>query len=245
MIRSMTGFAGREMKIAPYGKICVELRSANHKFQETVLHLPEGFLSLEEEIKKIIETKIKRGRVTCAINVVGGGSPGVFINKKLLRNYMSAIGEIKKQFNIHSDCSMDTLVHLPGVLSLAGHQPSKAWLATKLNILLAKAAGTLLNSRKKEGEALYRYFKARIEALGQDMQTIKRRFKKALKNKKADLIGFVDGDMATTPEAFYELVKNIDDYDKQLESADKKTDEEKKEMQKSGKYENYGTRKNQ
>lgn len=39
--------------------------------------------------------------------------------------------------------------------------------------------------------------------------------------------------------------KNIDDYGKQLESADKKTDEEKKEMQKAGKYENYGTRKNQ
>jgi Ca-activated chloride channel homolog len=39
--------------------------------------------------------------------------------------------------------------------------------------------------------------------------------------------------------------KNIDEYGKQLESADKKTEEEKKEMQKSGKYENYGTRKNQ
>ena len=39
--------------------------------------------------------------------------------------------------------------------------------------------------------------------------------------------------------------KNIDDYGKQLESADQKTAEEKKEMQKSGKYENYGTRKNQ
>ncbi len=39
--------------------------------------------------------------------------------------------------------------------------------------------------------------------------------------------------------------KNIDEYGKQLESADQKTAEEKKEMQKSGKYENYGTRKNQ
>jgi len=39
--------------------------------------------------------------------------------------------------------------------------------------------------------------------------------------------------------------KNIDEYGKQLESADKKTEEERKEMQKSGKYENYGTRKNQ
>lgn len=38
-------------------------------------------------------------------------------------------------------------------------------------------------------------------------------FKEALKNKKAELIGFVDADMATSPEAFYDLIKNINDYD--------------------------------
>ncbi len=38
-------------------------------------------------------------------------------------------------------------------------------------------------------------------------------FKEALKNKKSDLIGFVDADMATSPEAFYELVKNINESD--------------------------------
>ncbi len=37
-------------------------------------------------------------------------------------------------------------------------------------------------------------------------------FKHALK-KNPDLIGFVDADMATSPEAFYDLVQNIGDYD--------------------------------
>ena len=37
-------------------------------------------------------------------------------------------------------------------------------------------------------------------------------FKDALKRKN-DLIGFVDADMATSPEAFYDLIKNIDIYD--------------------------------
>jgi glycosyltransferase involved in cell wall biosynthesis len=30
---------------------------------------------------------------------------------------------------------------------------------------------------------------------------------------KSELIGFVDGDMATPPEAFYDMIKNIGDYD--------------------------------
>ena len=37
-------------------------------------------------------------------------------------------------------------------------------------------------------------------------------FKDALERKN-DLMGFVDADMATAPEAFYELIKNIKDYD--------------------------------
>ena len=38
-------------------------------------------------------------------------------------------------------------------------------------------------------------------------------FKEALKNKKNKLIGFVDGDMSTPPEAYYDLIKKINGYD--------------------------------
>ena len=38
-------------------------------------------------------------------------------------------------------------------------------------------------------------------------------FKDALTRKENTLIGFVDGDMATPPEAFYDLVKNIGGFD--------------------------------
>ncbi|MFA5992255.1 MAG: glycosyltransferase [Candidatus Pacearchaeota archaeon] len=34
-------------------------------------------------------------------------------------------------------------------------------------------------------------------------------FKESLQNKKNELIGFVDADMATTPEAFYDLIVNL------------------------------------
>ncbi|MCX5711423.1 MAG: hypothetical protein NT060_05720 [Candidatus Omnitrophica bacterium] len=86
MIQSMTGFGSAHGRVMPFGKMTVELRSANHKFLETVFHLPVGFLSLEDKIKKCIESKIKRGRITCAVNIVGGEGSGVAINKALLKN---------------------------------------------------------------------------------------------------------------------------------------------------------------
>lgn len=38
-------------------------------------------------------------------------------------------------------------------------------------------------------------------------------FKDALQNKENKIIGFVDGDMSTPPEAYYDLIKKIDGYD--------------------------------
>ncbi len=38
-------------------------------------------------------------------------------------------------------------------------------------------------------------------------------FKEALNNPTKELIGFADADMATSPEAFYDLVENIGNYD--------------------------------
>ncbi len=38
-------------------------------------------------------------------------------------------------------------------------------------------------------------------------------FKEALKNKGNELIGFVDGDLSTPPEAFYDLIKKVNRYD--------------------------------
>jgi glycosyltransferase involved in cell wall biosynthesis len=38
-------------------------------------------------------------------------------------------------------------------------------------------------------------------------------FKSALKNKENRLIGFVDGDLSTPPEAFYDLIKRVNGYE--------------------------------
>jgi glycosyltransferase involved in cell wall biosynthesis len=38
-------------------------------------------------------------------------------------------------------------------------------------------------------------------------------FKEVMKNKERGLMGFVDGDMSTPPEAFYDLIKKINGYD--------------------------------
>ena len=187
MIMSMTGFGSKEMEIPGLGKVRVEIRSTNHKFLETILHLPEGFLSLEERIKREIESRIKRGRVTCALNIIGDQPAKVSINKKLLKNYILAVRSIRNEFKIENELGLDTLIRLPGVLSLAQESIPKMSSWPRLKLLMAQAMAEFLSMRRKEGEALQGYLKSRSQALSGNLKTIKSRFKKVVKEKLAQI----------------------------------------------------------
>jgi uncharacterized protein (TIGR00255 family) len=187
MIKSMTGFAAKELKLGGLGKISVELRSTNHKFLETVLHLPEGFLSLEEGIKKIIEARIKRGRVNCVVNLVGERAGEIFLNKQLLKNYIVELTKAKEQFKIKDGITLDTLLHLPGVLSLAQSSVSGRVSWPRLKTLVSSAVSELVKTRQKEGSALYRYLKNRAQSLDEDLNNVKVRFKKVIVDRLAKI----------------------------------------------------------
>lgn len=187
MLNSMTGFGNKEGSLAPLGKIYVELRSSNHKFLETVFHLPEGFLSLEDKIKKEIEARIKRGRITCVINIIGGQAGRVFINKGLLKDYLTEIKNIKDQFHIKDQVSINTLIHLPGALSLEVGTPPLTRIWPRLKRALNQALDGLVKMRQKEGQALYIYLKSRAEVLKTNLSLIKIRFRNVMKGRVAKI----------------------------------------------------------
>ena len=187
MINSMTGFGSHEAGINSIGRICVELRCTNHKFSETVFNLPDGLLSLEEKLKKEIEDRIRRGRIYCAINIKGQATQGIFVNRKLLKNYLQELNAIKKEFKIDDGLGLDSLIRLPGVLSLKENNPAGAHIWEKLKPVFLQALNNLLKARRKEGKALAVLLKERGRLLKEDLSFIKRRFAVAVKNKLKEI----------------------------------------------------------
>lgn len=182
-MQSMTGFGSKEMEVAPYGKITLELKSSNHKFLETVFHLPDGFLSLEDRIKKEIESKVKRGRLICVLTVGVTRASCTSVNKELLKNYVSILKKIKDEFAIEDQLNLNTLIHLPGVLSLEANNIPKQNIWPRIKLLVNAALDELVKTRQKEGKALLGYLKIRQEALRQSLTFIKNRSKTAIKEK--------------------------------------------------------------
>jgi len=183
IVNSMTGFGCREEEVETVGRISVELRCTNHKFLETVFHLPEGLLSLEDKLKKEIEAAVKRGRIYCAINIRGQLAQGIFVNRKLLKNYLREFNSIKKEFKIDDGLSLDAIIRLPGILSLKEDKPAGAHIWDKLQPIVLQALGNLTIARQKEGRALVGLLQKRSACLKKDLAFIKRRFAVAVKNK--------------------------------------------------------------
>lgn len=183
MLKSMTGFGKSEANIPAFGKVGFEVRSVNHRFLDIVCHFPEGFAYLEGRIKKEIEKKIKRGRITCLVNIIAKNEEKILINKRLLKEYYFSLNKLKRQLKIKEPLRMDTLIDLPGVLTVeeSGNHRNRIW--RKLRPLINAAITDLAQTRAKEGRALYLDLEQRSEELKNALDVIGKRFKKVIKEK--------------------------------------------------------------
>ncbi len=60
----MTGFARCAIQ-EPWGELCWELRSVNHRYLDISIRLPEDFRSLEVTIREHLQQQLSRGKIEC------------------------------------------------------------------------------------------------------------------------------------------------------------------------------------
>lgn len=184
MIESMTGFGRADVDARGIGRISVEIRSTNHKFLETVLHMPEGFLSLEEKIKKEIEGEVARGRIVCVVTIVAEEAHDVVINHRVIAKYLAAVKEIKRKHAIQENASMNTLLRLPGVFTLAESVGAQNKMWPSIRQLVVKATKELVSMRMKEGRALCVVLKSTAQKLRSHVAAVKARQQKVVDERK-------------------------------------------------------------
>jgi uncharacterized protein (TIGR00255 family) len=187
MIQSMTGYGSQEAQAGEAGKISVEIRSSNHKFLEIVFHVPVELMYLEDRMRKVIEARIKRGRLTCVVTMMENKGSRVLIHKEVVKDYITKIREVKRQFGIVDDININTLVHLPGVVSVGADKKRPANLWPKIKTVLESALEDLVRMRSAEGRSTRIYLKKRAHALASGLAFIKGKFRKAIREKMSGL----------------------------------------------------------
>ncbi len=174
MIKSMTAF-GRVEKTVEDRSYAVEMRCLNRRYRETSVRLPHQFLPLEERIKKLVATRILRGRVDVVVKVKSSSEaiPEIEVNVPLAKGYYRALSELNEALKIKQNVGLETLLGLGGIITATEPEVDleKIWAA--LSSCIEKALADIDVMRVAEGNAIYRDFQQRLESVEESLSRIK------------------------------------------------------------------------
>jgi uncharacterized protein (TIGR00255 family) len=172
MIKSMTGF-GQGSAEGDDFRVRVDIRSVNNRAIDVHTRLPQELSSLEVTLKKQVQAAVKRGRVDLNITVEQLKPATFEINRPLVSGYLSALSELKREFALEGDPSLELIAKLSGALQVS--QSSDALdekLVSGTVAAVSQALTSLTEMRVVEGQELAAELNSRLENIERQMPAI-------------------------------------------------------------------------
>ena len=120
LIKSMTSFGRAQSEEGKEHLFSIEMKSVNNRYLDLNIRMPKFMISLEEEIRKIINTRLNRGKVDVFINLKsyneGSGIPKLDIN--LAQEYLKCLKEIENNLDVKNDISVMQIARFPEVITM-------------------------------------------------------------------------------------------------------------------------------
>jgi uncharacterized protein (TIGR00255 family) len=175
MIKSMTAFANGE-KSADDLVVTVDIRSYNSRHIDIFLRIPQAYQSLEEKIKGLISDRVARGRVEVRIQIDDRAdeTAGLEIDHARARALVTAYNELKSEFNLENDISLDLLVSAGGIFKPAEKLPNEDALWTAVKDCLSLTLDDLEAMRRKEGDFIAGDIGRRLDFINDCLKQIKK-----------------------------------------------------------------------
>ncbi|HKP12121.1 MAG TPA: YicC/YloC family endoribonuclease, partial [Blastocatellia bacterium] len=172
MIKSMTGFGQGSAEGASF-KARVDIRSVNNRFLDVHVRLPQEFASLELTIKKQAQAALHRGRVDITVAVEQMKEATFQINRPLVAGYLAALSDMKKEFGLEGDPSLELIAKLPGALQVS-QDVSQLDESLAAGIIAAVSQGlvALSEMRLVEGQELAAELKSRLDMIEKQLPTV-------------------------------------------------------------------------
>jgi len=159
----MTGYA-QSHAVQDGWSLRIAVRSVNHRFLDLHLRVPEGFEPLEPRLRQMVREHVRRGHLEVTLRYELAGPAAVAVNRDAAAAYLQAVHALRKQFGIHAEPDLASILRLPGVIG-----PAPATLEAELGRLEEVVAGCLAEAldrldamRHQEADALREEMAARL-----------------------------------------------------------------------------------
>lgn len=155
-IKSMTGFGRADGSHADW-RWHWELKTVNSRGLDVRMRLPQGFESIEQDLRSAVQARLKRGAVQVFINVDRERSGAdIRINTEIATHLMSELDRLADDIGVDMP-SLDTVLTLRGVVEAADVAETEEETEARLMAVegsFIKALDGLIASRGEEGGKL-------------------------------------------------------------------------------------------
>jgi len=221
MIRSMTGFATKNIVLTPATgeniQITISIKSLNSRFFETTFKMPHIIGGLEVPLIKHLKSKLLRGHVyfTLYLNNTAPFKGEVEPALSVCKGYANAIEKIQQLIPLSGSLSVSDIVQLPHAFTVQEKELDQATYDTLLKAT-DEVLALVIDEQKKEGLMLAQDLKDRFAQVRKEMIVIEERSRTHIiehKEKIAQEIPLIDqADAASDARksALYIMLDKID-----------------------------------
>jgi uncharacterized protein (TIGR00255 family) len=171
----MTGFGSASQRDRRLD-LEVEIRSVNHRYLTLKQNLPEELQRYEGEIEQLVRGRLARGSVSLRISLKSSDpSAPVLPDVRTLKAYAKRLREIQKDLGLKGDLEMEDLLAIPALWSNARAAEPAEDLWPRAKRLVAKALDALVATREREGAAIGRDLRGRLDTIEKRLVRVQER----------------------------------------------------------------------
>jgi uncharacterized protein (TIGR00255 family) len=176
MIKSMTAFATAEKTVDELA-VMVDIRSYNSRHLDIFLRLPAAYQpSLEEQLKALISHRVARGRIEVRVQIDDHAdeTAGLEIDHPRVRALVAALKELKSEFNLENEITLDLLVGAGGIFKPVDKVLNEDILWGALKECMGLALDDLDGMRRKEGDFIAEDIERRLDLISDCLRRIEK-----------------------------------------------------------------------
>jgi len=165
MILSMTGYG---KGAANNGKLQVEAeaKSINSRYLEVFLKFPPILTTKEYELRELIKSKIRRGKINLSIQIKKNGLEDevVTLDDARLKNYLALIKKVKKSAKINDKIKLEHLLISRDIFTASFDEIDEHDFEI-IKKAIVNSLDSLLVMKKNEGSELEKDLKKRVRSI--------------------------------------------------------------------------------
>ena len=183
MLKSMTAY-GRSEAVKGNIELIVEMKSVNSRYREIFLRLPQGLQPLEDRIKSMITSVLRRGRVEVSVQTKNNGENTLRLelNRPLIKAYISIFDELRKELGTEEPINPSLFAQLRDAILFKQDDADTEELWPGLKEVISEALLSLEDMRVNEGKVLEEDFTARLNKIERYINAIEEQREKTVEN---------------------------------------------------------------